>query len=556
MKKRSRDVILFMGTYPPRECGIATFTRDLTTAVNKTIAPRLETKILAINKNGSNIYNYPKNVIYQISDNDVDDYIQTAKLINRDNKIKLVCIQHEFGIFGGEYGDHLLAFLEILEKPVVLTFHSVLPSPNDRLRKAVIALAERVQTIIVMTKTGVDILRRDYELTTSIKIIPHGIPTVKFETQKREKRQLGFKDKIILSSFGLMSCGKGYEVVIESLPEIVKRFPKLLYLIVGETHPVVRKHEGEEYRNFLEEKVKELGLQKNVKFYNKYLTLDEIIQYLKASDVYISSSKDPNQITSGTLSYAMGCGRAVVSTPFIHAKDAVKKDKGILAEFDDPESFSKAIISILSSRKTRRSMEEHAYHHSRSMTWPNVALSYDRVFRENLKIPVTHDLPEINTAHLEKLTDDFGVIQFAKQSDPDLESGYTLDDNARALLTCAMHYKHSKQFKTLNLIKTYLDYIKFIQRKDGKLYNQVDKDKRIDYENWSDDAHGRAIWALGLTYATESIPEDLKAEAEKILVKAAPIALKITSPRAVAFSLLGLCAYNKEKKNPVRRDVR
>ncbi len=316
MQKEGDFTVLFMGTYPPRECGIATFTKDLTDAIDRRFYPKMKTKILAINRNGTNIYNYPKKVLFQISDNDINDYIEAAKRINRTPNIKLVSIQHEFGIFGGEYGDHLLAFLEVLEKPVVITFHSVLPTPNERLKKVTKALAERVSSIVVMTRTGVEILRKYYDITTPIRVIPHGIPTVKFEDQKREKKNLGLNDRTILSSFGLMGSGKGYEYVIESLPKVIEDNPDVLYLIVGETHPNVRKTEGERYRNFLESRVKELNLQENVKFYNKYLTLDEILKYLKASDVYISSGLDPNQITSGTLSYAMGCGRAVISTPF------------------------------------------------------------------------------------------------------------------------------------------------------------------------------------------------------------------------------------------------
>ena len=249
MQKRDNFTILFMGSYPPRECGIATFTKDLTSSIDKRFSPKIKTKILAVNKNGSNIYNYPKKVIFQISDNDIKDYIEMAKKINISRDIKLVCIQHEFGIFGGEYGDYLLTFLEIIEKPVIITFHSIVPNPNERLKKVVGAIAEKVGLIVVMTKKGIDILRKDYNLQTPIKIIPHGIPNVSFEEQIKEKKNMGFGDRIILSSFGLMNRGKGYEYVIEALPEIIKEYPKLLYLIVGETHPVIRKKEGEEYRN-------------------------------------------------------------------------------------------------------------------------------------------------------------------------------------------------------------------------------------------------------------------------------------------------------------------
>jgi len=314
--------ILYIGTYPPRECGIATFTRDITTAIANRLSDKIKYGIVAMNKNGVNTYNYPKTVVMQISDTDMNDYIDITKKINDSDKVKLINIQHEFGIFGGEWGDYLLSFMELIEKPVVVTFHSVLPNPNEKLTKVVRAISERSKELVVMTKTGVDILRKTYGIKTPISIIPHGVPTVSFEDQTKQKKILGYEGKMILSSFGLMSRGKGYEHVIEALPEVVKKFPNLLYLIVGETHPIVRKEEGEEYRNYLSEKIKELGLEKNVKFYNKYVKLSEIIQYLQATDIYISSGINPTQITSGTLSYAMGCGRAVVATSFIHAKDS------------------------------------------------------------------------------------------------------------------------------------------------------------------------------------------------------------------------------------------
>ena len=286
--------LLYMTTFPPRECGIATFTKDLTKAIDKKFSPRIKSKILAMNRSGISIYNYPKNVIFQIDDTNIQEYIDISKEINKIDAIKLVNIQHEFGIFGGEYGSYLISFLEILNKPTVVTFHSVLPNPNDGLKKVVQAIAKKVACIIVMTDKGVEILREDYNITTDIVVVPHGIPTVIFDKNIKEKSKIGFEDKIILSSFGLINSGKGYEYVIDALPKVVKNFPNVLYLILGQTHPVVRKQEGEKYRNFLEAKVKELGLKNNVKFYNKYLKLSGIIRYLKASDIYISSSINPN----------------------------------------------------------------------------------------------------------------------------------------------------------------------------------------------------------------------------------------------------------------------
>ena len=552
MKKEAEPFILYMATYPPRECGIATFTRDVSEAIDRRFFPILKSKILAMNNNGTNIYNYSKKVNLQISDTEITDYLTSAKIINQSPQIKLVNIQHEFGIFGGEYGEYLLPFLEILKKPIVITFHSVLPNPNDKLKKVVKEIAKRVNSIIVMTKEAVKILTKDYQIKTRIDIIPHGIPNIPFESQNREKRNLGLKDKIILSSFGMIGPGKGYEYVIDSLPEVVRKYPNLLYIMVGETHPMVRKREGEKYRNFLESKVKDLKLQKHVKFYNKYVALSEIIQYLKATNIYLSPSDNPNQITSGTLSYAMGCGRAIISTPFLHAKDIVTENRGRLVEFQNPDSFKEALLEILGNSALRKEMERNAYHYTRHMTWQNVAMSYGRVFKEILKnngIEIK-DLPQINIKHLMKLTDNFGIIQFANQSNPDVQSGYTLDDNARALLASAMHYEKFKEYKQLRMMKTYLEYINFVKSSDGKLYNFVDKKHNVDNSKWSEDAHGRALWALGYMHSLQEIPRDFKDKAEKIFLETFPAASIMTSPRAVAYTILGLSYYNKSKKSP------
>ncbi|MFH1425463.1 MAG: glycosyltransferase [archaeon] len=551
MEKEAKGTILFLGTFPPRECGIATFTNDLTNSINKRISHLMDCKIAAMNSNGVNIYNYPNKVIHEISDTDLNDYIEIAKKINSSSEVKLICIQHEFGIFGGEWGDYLLPFLELLQKPVITTFHSILPKPNEKLKKVVQAIAERVKGIIVMTEKGIKILREVYSVETPIYLIPHGIPTTNFESQDREKANLGLEGKTILSSFGMVSPGKGYEKVIESLTAVIKKFPNILYLIIGETHPIIRKNEGEEYRNYLTRRIKNLKLENNVKFYNKYLTLKEIIRYLKATDIYMSSSENPNQITSGTLVYAMGCGRAVISTPFLHAKDIVNEERGILTKFNDIESFEQAIIKILENPELKKSMEKNSYFFTREMTWPNVALRYCEIFKQftDLHSKEIEALPEINISHFLKLTNKFGIIQFADQKTPDLESGYTLDDNARALLVSTKLYEKFKEYEYLSLIKTYLDYIQYVQTKDGKLYNLVNKKKEIDKFNWSEDAQGRALWALGFLTSSPNIPENFKRKAENILLKTISQECEIKSSRATAFTIQGLYYYNKIKNS-------
>jgi glycosyltransferase involved in cell wall biosynthesis len=541
MVRKVGSVILFMSSYPPRECGIATFTKDITESFNTKFSPAVRSEIVALNKNGSEIYNYPNNVKYQINDNDIEDFILLAKKVNNNEKIKGVCIQHEFGLFGGEYGDNLLTFLELLEKPIIINFHSVLPNPDEKLKKVVNAISEKVRVITVMNKIAINILRNEYDVKCIIEVIPHGIPDVLFENQDKMKKNLGYNNRKIISSFGFMSRGKGYEYVIDSLPELVKKYPDLLYLIIGETHPVIRKNDGEEYRKFLEKKVVDFGLQNNVKFYNKYLTLQDIIMYLKASDIYISSGLNPNQITSGTVAYAMGCGRIVVSTPFLHAKDCLDDSVGRLVEFKNSESFGKAINDIFENEENKKKMEINSYNKTRHMIWENVALSYGRLFSKILKMPDNRKIPPVNLKHLYRLTDHFGIIQFANQHNPDKKSGYTLDDNARALLVSNLHYSSFREFNTLKKMKIYLDFLNYVQDNNGKMLNCVNENRKIDHSFWSEDAQGRGIWACGFMLNNEYVPNDFKKIAKNIINKSIPIILQMQSPRAIAFSLIGLC---------------
>lgn len=386
ISKDKASWILCMSTFPPRECGIATFAKDLTTAMDKKFSPTIKVKILAMNKDAINIYNYPDDVIYQINDEEVQEYIDVAKKINENNAIKIVNIQHEFGIFGGNYGEKLVHFTDALDKPFIITFHSVIPNPHKKRKEVIQSITKKALCIIVLNKLAIGILKNEYGVDNDISVIPHGIHPVEFTPNTKEKARMGHKDNIILLSFGMMRRHKGYEYVTEALPEVIKKFPNVLYLIVGETHPVERKERGEVYRNFLEKKIEELNLKDHVKFYNKYMKLNEILKFLEMSDIYISSGLNPKQIVSGTLSYAMGSGRAVISTPFLHAKDAVTPERGILVEFENPKSFADAIIKILSNPSLKESMEKNVYAYSRYMTWPNVAESYMNLFNKYVKL--------------------------------------------------------------------------------------------------------------------------------------------------------------------------
>ncbi|MFH1802490.1 MAG: glycosyltransferase family 4 protein [archaeon] len=373
--------LLFVSTYPPKECGIATFTKDLTSAINKKHDGGVRTQILALNEGGED-YDYPSEVKYRMGSYDYDDWIRVADEINKDDSIDAISIQHEFGIFGGEKSCHPLPFLDRVKKPVVMTFHSVFPNPEHEVRALVDSMAKRASAFVVMTQKAVEIFRKYYEVNIPIHVIPHGIPEVDFEEQEKYKQELDVSGRRIISSFGLVGPGKGYEYVIESLPKVVEKFPDLLYLIVGETHPGVKEHQGEAYRNKLKRKIKDLGIERNVGFVNRYLELDEVVEHLKATDLYVASNQNPEQITSGTLVYAMGCGRAIVSTPFPHAVDVIKEGNGLIVDFDKIEEFSDAITILLSDPARLKEIEKNNYEYTRQMTWSNVAKSYGDVFRD------------------------------------------------------------------------------------------------------------------------------------------------------------------------------
>lgn len=386
MKRRRKDKILFMGTYPPRECGIATFTKDLTKAFGKKLSSDSTYRIIAMDNGLSNNLKYPKEVMFHVKEDRINEYIRVARKINKNDSIKLVNIQHEFGIFGGKFLNYLSAFLETVKKPVVITFHSVPPNPPDNIKSIIQYLSLKVSFIIVMVNRAVEILNEDYGIPKEkIVVIPHGIHEVPYEPSSIQKTKLGYGNRTLLASFGLIGGGKSYEDVIRALPPLVKKFPNLLYLIIGATHPGIKKEEGEKYRNKLKKLIKRLKLNKNVRFVNRYLDLKELLQYLRAIDIFVSSGKGLHQITSGTLSYGMGCGRPAVTIPFVHAKEIVTPERGILVELGNPKSFSEAIKKLLSDESLRESMGKNAYEFTRHMLWDNVAGSYLKVFEESLK---------------------------------------------------------------------------------------------------------------------------------------------------------------------------
>lgn len=559
MIKAKSPCILYVSSFPPRECGIATFTQDLTNAIDKEFNPGIKSKILAMNNDATSLYNYPPKTVMQITDENIEDYIERAREINESSHIKLVNIQHEYGIFGGDWGNYLLPFMELIKKPIVTTMHTVLPEPEDRVKKITQTIAEKSEAIVVMTATAKKLLTDIYEIEPlKISVIPHGVHHVAFPSKSKAKKKLNLDGKIVLSTFGMLNRDKGIEYAIKALPEVVKKFPKVIYLVLGATHPVVRKEEGEVYRNKLEKIVKDLNLEENVKFYNKYLSLEELIEFLKATDIYVSPTLNPLQAVSGTISYALSCACPIVATANQYAKDVINNERGILVRFKNPKNIEKAILKILSDKKLRKEMKQNAYFYSRHMTWQNVALSYFNTFNNFAKIKPKESgkLPPLNLGHINALTDNFGMIQFARHTKPDKNSGYCLDDNARALLACLMLYREKPLKSTLDLIRIYLNFIKFTQKPSGKFHNFVSYKKIFIDKSESEDSLGRAVWSLGYLISMKNLPDELMQEACGMFKKTTGWIKQLESLRSVSFAILGLfyaqqnfyCSGSKKEK--------
>ena len=421
--------------------------------------------------------------------------------------------------------------------------HTVLPKPEERLKKITERIADKAAGIVVMTASSAALLQKSYGVKKSkIYVIPHGVHHISFPSKAASKNKLKLKDKIIISTFGMLNRDKGIEYAIRALPEIVLKYPNLLYLVLGATHPAVRKEEGERYRNKLKKLTDRLKLKKYVKFYDKYLALPELIEYLKATDIYVSPSLNPVQAVSGTLSYALACACPVISTASRYAKETISSQRGVLVGFRNSLAIKTALLKILASQETIKKMKKNAYFFSRRMTWQNVALQYFKTFNNFAKIAPRekNKLPPINLTHLKNLTDNFGIIQFAKHTKPDIDSGYCLDDNARAMLAALMIYRNQPNQKTLDLINIYLQFIKFVQKSDGLFYNFVTSHKIITDKSLSDDSFGRAIWALGYLFTAADLPQGIIKQARAIFNKAGRNFSKLKSCRAIAFSVIGL----------------
>ncbi|MDR3653710.1 MAG: glycosyltransferase [Paludibacter sp.] len=546
--------ILVVTSYPPRECGIATYSQDLITALNKKFSNSLSIKICAL-ENGKDSYDYPGEVKYRLDTSHVTSYLDLAGKINDDDHIQLVLIQHEFGF----YKDQEQAFLQLLYeliKPVVVVFHTVLPHPDARLKLEVKNIVAASKSIIVMTKTSAEILMNDYGISKQkINVIAHGTHLVPHLSEMFLKEKYGLTNRKVLTTFGLLSSGKSIETTLNALPAIIKQCPEVIFLVIGKTHPEVVKNDGEVYRNSLIEKVKELGIKDHVKFINKYLDLPTLLEYLQLTDIYLFTTNDPNQAVSGTFAYAMSCGCPIISTPIPHAKEVLTKDTGIIIDFKSSKQLAEGVNLLLNDYPLRKSIITNTLQKIVSTAWENSAVAHAMLFQNmsGNRIQLQFNLPEINLSHFKAMTTEFGMIQFSKINQPNIKSGYTLDDNARALVATCMCYKLSREKASIDDIGKYLAFIKFCQQPMGNFLNYVDQEQNFTEQNNDvnlDDSNGRALWALGYVVSLKDIlPKTIIAEAITIFEHAMLNMSSVKSPRAMAFVLKGIFYFHKGKKS-------
>lgn len=543
--------ILCITSYPPRECGIATYSDDLIQALNNKFKDFFLLSVCAL-ESETEKHTYSNRVKYKLNASDSEEYKLLADKINHDKTIELVLLQHEFGFYAGGHEKDLLYLLEALKKPVIGVFHTVLPEPDEAMNENVKKIARFCTGIIVMTHRSAELLHRIYGVAEEkIHVIPHGTHLVPHLDKEELKRKYGAAGRTVLSTFGLLSAGKSIETTLDALPAIIRTDPSVLFLVIGKTHPTVVKNEGEVYRNMLEEKVKTLGLENHVRFVNTYLELPVLLEYLQLTDIYLFTSRDPNQAVSGTFVYALSCGCACVSTPIPHAKEVLSDNSGVIVEFRNPQKLAEAVNRLLTDREFRNHIRVNGLQKMVATAWENSAIAHARLFRQasGSHEPLRYTLPPVSLRHIQRLTRDFGMIQFSVINAPDTGSGYTLDDNARALIALTLLHLRQPDEICKNHIRIYLDFIRFCQQADGCFMNYVDENRQFTPQNLDvnlDDSNGRAVWALGYMIShAQGLPETWIQEAEHLLENARRRLPALQSPRALAFAIKGLYFYNE-----------
>ncbi|WMT56279.1 glycosyltransferase family 4 protein [Truepera radiovictrix] len=556
VNRSSLRKIAVIGNYPPRQCGIATFTADLVGALGELHGPEA---VFAVAMNDTpEGYAYPPVVRFELPQGDLSHYARTADFLNLQD-VDVVNVQHEFGIFGGESGSHLLTLLRDLKAPVVTTLHTVLEHPTPQQRLVIEELAALSERLVVMSEKGRAFLGSVYGIPeTHVDLIPHGIPDVPFTDPTFYKDRFGVEDRTVLLTFGLLSPNKGLEHAIRALPRIVERHPDVLYLIVGATHPHLKRKNGESYRLSLQRLARTLGVEHHVVFYDRFVALDELLAFIGAADVYLTPYVNREQIVSGTLAYALGAGKAVISTPYWYAEELLAEGRGRLTPFADPDALAENVLAVLDNAPERNAMRKRAYLYGREMIWPAVAARYTEVFgraRERstsasqvaLPKPLgarPPEFPPLDLRHLERLSDDTGILQHAVHAVPNYNEGYTTDDNARALIAGVMLEAYDELSERVRrLTPRYLAFLHHaFDPATRRFRNFMAYDRTWLEPVGSEDAHGRALWALG-TVLGSSQDRSLRGVAGALFERALPGTLEFTSPRAWAFTLLGVASY-------------
>jgi len=550
------ESIAFLGNYPPRLCGIATFTADLCEAVAAK-APDRPCYAGAVNDRAGP-YVYPERVRFEIDEKEPESYRRAADFLNFENA-KVLCLQHEFGIYGGSAGGHILALLKELRMPVVTTLHTVLREPDHDQRAVMMELARLSDRLVVMAKLGAEILGTTYGIPASkIDIIPHGIPDIRFADSGLFKAQFGVEGKAVLLTFGLLGPGKGIEYAIEAMPAIVKRHPNVIYLILGATHPHLLAREGESYRLGLARLAEARGVKDNVIFFNRYVSLEDLKEFIGATDIYLTPYLNEAQITSGTLAYVFGAGKPVVSTPYWHARELLAEGRGELVPFRDAAAIAGGVCALLDDPLRTEAIRNESYRMGREMVWPAVATSYlesfDRASRDRKASPRKafaewtvagrpYELPSFSLDHLERLSDASGILQHALFSVPNFQEGYSVDDNARAFILCDLLGELAGQARVAGLDRLATRYLAYLSAAynpaTGRFRNFMSHSHAWLEESGSEDCHARVLWALGHG-AGRSGNEGHRKLCMVLFERALPSVMGFGSPRAWAFAILGI----------------
>lgn len=547
--------IAYISTCPPRECGLATFNHNLVTALSLNAAYDPQKSFVVALNESDNIHEhaYGNEVKYVIRQQNQQDYIEAADFIN-NSEVDTCIIEHEFGIYGGNSGVFLLSLVNRLKKPFIIILHTVLKEPNFMQLTILKELAIKAAKIVVMSKKAVLFLTSIYQIPkTAIRLIEHGVPDLEPVKNNEIAQSDLFKDRKVLFTFGLISRNKGLETVIRALPKIVAQHPDALYVILGNTHPGVVKHNGEEYRDSLKALAKELGVENNIAFVNKFVSEAELHQYLTACSLYITPYLNEAQITSGTLSYAIGAGAAVVSTPYWHAQELLADNRGRLFDFKDDTHLAAIVNELLSEKDTYQQLKENAYNYGLKLRWPAIGGIYVEALREALATEKTPEraippiidveqMPALNLSHIALLTDDTGIIQHARFGIPNLKEGYCIDDNARALIMSLMACEYDKNPAALKFMPVYLSFIQYMQVEDGNFRNFLSFNRQYLDEIGSEDSFGRTIWALG--HLICSAPNNSYREFGRELFRhAVPHFKNLKYIRGKANTLIGLSYY-------------